>query len=161
MSDFLKNLKDAVEKGEFNSEAANKITEINELAEKKRVEANPEKTGNIHEDAVAGVNKLEDSLKKRVDEAGHKTVTEEEAKALNTEYEKKMEEFKKIDLANKQLVTLIEMEDMIIASIEDMVMYCEELENKIDKEFDKENPYFSEVYKKIEDLKSKYNSFIN
>ena len=161
MSDFLKNLKDAVEKGEFNSEAANKINEIGELAEKKYVEVNPEKTGDAVEDAKHSVNELENRVKKRIDDAGHKTISEEEAKELNTEYELKMAEFKKIDLANKQLATLIHMEDMVLASIEDMIMYCEELESKLDEEFDRENPKFSELFQKIDSLKSKYNSFIN
>ncbi|MFW6246597.1 MAG: hypothetical protein ACOC22_00275 [bacterium] len=159
--EFLKNLKKAVEEGEFNSDAANKINEINELAEKKYAEVNSKKTGKIYEDAAVGVNKLEDSLKKRVDDVGHKTVTEEEAKEVNSEYEKKMTEFKKIDLANKQLASITEMEDMILASIEDMIMYCEELEGKLEDEFDRENPKFGDLYQKIEFLKSKYNPIIN
>jgi len=154
--DFLKNLKDVVEKGEFNSEVANKINEINELTEKKL--SGFKNDGKQIKEAI---HEIEDSLKKRVVEAGHKTVTEEEVKEFNSEYEKKMTEFKKIDLANKQLATLIEMEDMVLASIEDMLMYCEELESKLDDEFDRENPKFGELYQKIESLKSKYNSFIN
>jgi len=156
MSDFLKNLKDAVEKGEFNSEAANKITEISEKAKEKL-----DGFANEGKDINETVNALEKNMKKIVDNAGHKTVTEEEAAALNTEYEKKMTEFKKIDLVNKQLATLIEMEDLVLASIEDMIMYSEELESKLEEEFDKENPKFSDLFQKIESLKLKYNSFIN
>ena len=153
MSDFLKNLKDAVEKGEFNSDAANKINEINELAEKK-LDGFKEDGKDINET----VDVIEENIKKRIEDAGHKTVSEEEAKELNSEYERKMAEFKKIDMANKQLAMLIEMEDMIVASIEDMMMYCEEVESKYDE---KENPKFEDLFQKIESLKSKYNSIIN
>ena len=156
MSDFLKNLKDAVEKGEFNSDAANKINEIGELAEKK-MDGFKEGGKDINET----VNVIEEKIKKRVDDAGHKTISEEEAKQLNTEYERKMEEFKKIDLINKQLATLIEMEDMVLASIEDMVLYCGDLESRLEKDFDRENSNFTELFEKIESVKSKYNSFIN
>lgn len=92
MSNFLDNLKKAVENGEFNSEAAKKINEINELADKKSIEQLP------HD--------LEDTLKNRVDEGGVKKVEEEEISELNTEYVKKMEYFKKEDERNKDILNI-------------------------------------------------------
>lgn len=149
-SNFLKNLKNAVDTGEFNSEAAKKIIEIDKLADEKFTETR---------DGTKYVNT--ENLDKLVDEAGVKTVTEEEAAALNSDYEKKMIEIKKQDAVNKQLATLIEVEDMVKMSIDDMLSFIDELENGFEKEFESEDPMFGELYQKIEQIKSKYNSIIN
>jgi hypothetical protein len=141
---FLENLKKAVEDGDFNSDAAKKIIEINELA-----------------DTIAPTGDAEANLEKRLKEAGVKTVTEEEAALINSEYEKKMEEVKKQDAVTKQLATLIDIEEMVKASIDDMQSYIEELEHKFEKEFTEENPMFGELYQKIDEIKSKYKSIIN
>lgn len=140
---FLENLKKAVDDGDFNSEAAKKIVEINELAD------------------VVATGDVESSLEKRLEEAGVKTVSEEEAATLNFEYERKMVEIKKQDAVTKQLATLIEIEDMVIASVDDMFSFTKELENTFEKEFQEENPMFGELHQKIEQIKSKYKSIIN
>jgi hypothetical protein len=160
-SSFLDNLKNAVDKGEFNSEAAKKIIEVSELTEIKA-------KGKTLEE-------LQESVDKRLDivlEHGVKKVSEEEATVLNSDYEKKMEEIKKQDeenkriadltnMVDKQLTTLVEIEDMVKLSIEDMLAFTEELENKFTKEFEAEDPMFGELSQKIEQIKSKYNSIIN
>lgn len=139
---FLENLKKAVDTGEFNSDAAKKIKEIAELAE--------EKIGNA--DAL---------LKKRLEDSGVRTVSEEEAVQLNSEYEMKMEDIKKRDAINKNVATLIEIEDMVKLSIEDMFSFMDELENKFSKEIEAQDPYFIDLTQQIGKIKSKYNFIIN
>lgn len=141
MGTFLENLKQDLEKGDFNSEAAKKINEIDKLADTK--------------------NNVDDLLEKRLDAAGVKTVTEEEVSSVNSDYEKKMEEIKKQDVVNKQLATLIEVEDMVKASIDDMFLYLDELEENFEKQFEEEDPMFGELSQKIEQIRSKYKSIIN
>lgn len=140
-SNFLDNLKNAVDNGEFNSEAAKRIKDIDKLANEKK-------------DA-------EKLVEKRLEEAGVKTVTEEEVVAINAEYEKQMELAKTKDIAAAQLANLIEIEDMVKASISDMLSYVDELEDKFHNEFADENPLFGELSQKIEQIQSKYNSIIN
>jgi len=141
-SNFLENLKKSVEEGDFNSEAAKKILEIDRLADEKK-------------NAFGLVGD-------RIEKTGYaESVSEEEAAAINSEYEKKMEEVKKQDAVNQQLATLIEIEDMVKASIIDMLSYAEELDDKFSKEFENEDPMFGELAQKIEQINSKYNSIIN
>lgn len=141
MENFLEKLKKDLENGEFNSEAAKRINDINKLADTK-------KDANL-------------LVEKRLEEAGIKTVGEEEVTAINSDYEKEMEKTKKQDAVNQALATLIEIEDMVKASINDMSSYIDELEHTFEKDFDSEDPTFGELYLKIEEIKSKYNSIIN
>jgi hypothetical protein len=139
MGTFLDDLKKSVETGEFNSEAAKKIIEVNKLADEKEKQ-NPFKL-----------------VIDRIEKSGFaESATEEEAIVLNSEYEKKMEEIKKQDAVNKQLATLIEIEDMVKATINDMMSFVDELEHKFEKEFDAEDPMFGELNQKIEQIKTKY-----
>ena len=151
MNDFLNNLKKAADNGEFNSDAAKKINEISELADVKL-------TGNTE----TNIEKLKESLKKRVTDTNKiNAVTEEEALELNSEYEKKMEKIKKQDAVNTQLATLIEIEDMVKASILDMFSFTDELENKFEKEFKIKDSMFNDLYLKIKEIELKYKSIIN
>lgn len=155
-SSFLENLKKSVEEGEFNSEAAKKILEIAELADRKA--------------KGMTVDELNKNVGDRVKESGlAKPVSEEEALELNSEYEKKMAEIKLIEDENKrvadlrnmidtQLKTLIEIEEMVKASFEDMHSFVDELENKFEKEFDEENPMFADLAQKIDEISNKYSS---
>jgi len=136
-SEFLKNLKNAVEAGDFNSEAAKKINEISDLAETKTAAES------------------EEALNKRLESAGMKILTDDDIN-LNTQFEEKMEKIKKQDEVNKVLATLIEIEDMVKASIDDMLSHVNEIENKFDKEFEIENPIFGDLSLKIEEIKNKY-----
>jgi len=150
MSDFLENLKKAADEGEFNSEAAKKILEINELADKKIGEATP-----------ADLERIQESLEKRQGEELVAPVSEEKVLEVNTEYEKKMAQLKKLDAVNAQLAILIEIEDMVKLSIEDMFGFTDELEAKFEKEFETEDPMFGDLSQKIEEIKSKFKSIIN
>lgn len=154
MSQFLENLKKAADTGEFNSEAAKKILEINELADAK-----------IGKGTSEDLERLKESLEKRIGDIGdgkkRRVLTEEEILDANSQYEKKMEQIKRFDMVNAQLATLIEIEDMVKASIIDMFSFTEELESKFEKEFEAEDPLFGELSQKITDITSKYSSIIN
>ena len=151
MNDFLNNLKKAADSREFNSDAAKKINEISELADIKL-------TGNTE----TNIEKLKESLKKRITDTNKtNAVTEEEALELNSKYEKKMEKIKKQDAVNTQLATLIEIEDMVKASILDMFSFTDELENKFEKEFKIKDSMFNDLYQKIKKIELKYKSIIN
>ena len=150
MSDFLENLKKVADDGEFNSEAAKKILEINELADKKIGEGTP-----------ADIEKIKESLEKHYESSVVEPVSEEKVTEVNTEYETKMAQLKKLDAINKQIAMLIEIEDMVKLSIQDMFSFTDELEAKFVKEFEIEDPMFGDLSQKIEEIKSKYKSIIN
>jgi len=152
-SSFLENLKKSVDNGEFNSEAAKKIIEIDKLADEKK-------------------NAL-DLVQDRLEKSGYaKSVTEEEVTALNSQYEIEMEAIKKKDEENKKIAemhniadnslrTLLEIEDMVNASIIDMFSYVDELNSKFGNEFKNENLIFGELSQKLKQIQSKYSSIIN
>ena len=140
-SDFLKNLQKTVETGEFNSEAAKKISEINKLIDT-----------NTYDNRA-----LDKAFEAAEREGAIQTVTEEEAAALNGVYEEKMANIKKQDVINAQIAVLVDIEDMVKASIEDMFTFTDELELKFMEEFESEDPMFGELYQKIKNLKSQYN----
>lgn len=142
MSTFLDNLKKAVDTGEFNSEAAKKINDIDKLADEKK--------------------NASDLVSDRLEKAGYAApVSEEEALELNSKYEKEMARLKEIDQANGILATLIDMDDMIKASVVDVLDYLDEIDERLSVEFEKENPNFGELNQKIEHLRNKYKSIIN
>lgn len=134
MSKFLDDLKNSVESGEFNSEAAKKIIEVDKLA-----------------DSVSGTKAL-DELKEKV---GVKSVTDEEVGTLNSTYEKKMNDINKQDSANKQLAMLIDIENMVKMSIGDLMTYIAQIETEMKKELN-EDPFFHELFLKIEEIKNHY-----
>jgi hypothetical protein len=153
MGTFLDDLKNSVDKGEFNSEAAKKIIEINKLADTKVPVGGFKSEEDLKE--------LQSSIDKRVQEAGVKSVSEEEALKLNSEYEKKMAEIKKRDLINQQVVTLVDIEDLVKLSVQDMFSFITELEEKFKKELEEKKPSFKNLADKIEELKNKYSTIIN
>jgi len=117
MSEFLKKLQDAVENEVFNSDAAQRINKIDELADQK---------------TVAG---SQSDLDKRLEAAGVKNVSPEEAVALNSQYEEQMAKIKERDGVNAQLATLIEIDDIIKLSIIDLFEFIEGLEEKFAEKF--------------------------
>ena len=151
MSDFLENLKKAADEGEFNSEAAKKILEVHDLADAKLKGKN----------VVEELEKIQESLVKRQEELVVEPMTEEQILEVNSEYEIKMAQLKKLDAVNAQLAILIEIEDMVKLSIEDMFGFTDELEAKFEKEFETEDPMFGDLSQKIEEIKSKFKSIIN
>jgi hypothetical protein len=156
MGDFLKNLKDAVENEEFNSEAAQRINKISELADDKTLEGSQE------------------DIDKRLEAAGVKNVTAEEAVAISSQYEEKMAKIKERDGVNAQLATLIEIDDMVKLSIGDMFEFIEGLEEKFaekfkdvdlekaqeDKEFPVENKEYYELKGQIALIRNRFDSLL-
>jgi hypothetical protein len=150
-SNFLENLKNAVETGEFNSEAAKKINEIDKLADT----INPK-------DVEEKIKKIEPV-----------PVSEEEAAMVNSDYEKKMAEIEKenaankqkadmIDMVDKQLATLIEIEEMVRLSVDDMMGFIDELEDRFPEEItETPHPLFAGLSNKIDEIKSRYSNFLD
>lgn len=151
MSEFLENLKNAADNGEFNSDAAKKILEISELADKKMQGKDPE----------AEVEKLKESLEQRQEEEVVEAVSEEKAIEANSEYEKKMAQFKKQDMVNNQLAMLMEIEEMVVLTIRDMLNHVNEIETRFEKEIEGKDPMFDDLSQKIDLIKSTYKSIIN
>ena len=141
MSDFLDNLKNSLDKGEFNSEAAKKILDVDKRAENAK--------GLSEEDQK----KLKELIAKEA-------VSPEEAAKHNTEYEAKMKALKEIDGVNAQLANLIDMEDMIEASIKDMMGFINELEDKFSKQIEEKNPIYDQLRLKIEAIKLRYSVIV-
>jgi hypothetical protein len=139
MSDFLNSLKKAVETGEFNSDPAKKINQIVELAATKT-------------DYEAVVKSVESLMAKDV--AKIAPLNEEE---MNNA---KMENIKKIDIATSELNLLIEIEDMVKESIQDIISFCIDCENKYDNEFYAENPIYRDLYLKCAEIKLKYEDLL-
>jgi hypothetical protein len=131
-SPFLENLKNAVDKGDFNSEAAKKIKAVDELADTK----------------IDSKEKIDERLKV----AGIKIVTEEEAEVINADYEVKMQEIKQKDLVLKQIRILQEIDETIKLSVGDLKDFIQTLEES----FDKKNPLHAELFIEIEKMKNIY-----
>lgn len=157
-SSFLDNLKNAVEKGEFNSEAAKKIIEIDKLADDKARE-------------IKGKPFIEKHAHERLEELGA-NISDEEVAAIDSQYEEKMAAIKKedeenkkranlINIAHKQLDTLMEIEEYVTADIADMMSFVDELKKRFAKEFEVEDSIFGALSIKIEEIQSKYKSIIN
>lgn len=149
MSDFLKNLQNAVEKGEFNSDAAKKINEISELANKKMEGITSDE----------GVKTLEDKINKRLEESGIKTVSQEEAELFNKEYDEKMNKIMEEDIINSQLAILIDIENGVEASILDMMEFISETEERFadDIETKEMSEPLKALMEKITKIKNKFN----
>jgi hypothetical protein len=150
MNPYLESLKKAVDTGDFNSEAAKKIIQIDKNADNAKGLSLTEE-----EKAELAKKRLDGTLKENT------VVTEEEVLKLNSEYDKKMADVKKEDAVNLQLATLTDIEDMVVASVNDMVSFIKELEDKFKKEFDENDPFFEKLKTKITQTKLKYISFIN
>ena len=140
MSKFLEDLKKAADKGEFNSEAAKKINEVHEAAEKKAGSMDTEE--------------LESSLKKRMEETPVEPVPEDKMEELNSEYEKKMAEIKEVDAANNQLAILIEIEDMVKATINDMLEHVKSLKTNLGDKLNTD--LYADIKKKIDEIETQY-----
>lgn len=76
MENFLDNLKESLETGNFNSEAAKKINAVDDLAD----DVKREKT----------IDEMEDSIMDKATEGGVKTVDSEDIGKIQSEYEEKM-----------------------------------------------------------------------
>lgn len=154
MSEFLKKLKDAVENEDFNSEAARRINEINELAETKFRKSSE---GNSYVDTPHL-----DELKKKTEETPVEPVPEDKMGELNSEYEKQMAETKKIDTINSQFANLMQMDEMVRLSIGDLMGHIEVVETKFITQFDENDvDKLKELKAKISEIKEFYGKLSN
>jgi hypothetical protein len=135
-SPFLENLKKSVETGEFNSDAAKKIIEL---------------------DKLAGTKDSVDAIASALEKGGVKTVSEGEAAEINSDYEKNMQLIREKDLALQQLAMLKDIEETVRLSVYDMRDFLKTLEET----FDRNNAVNGELYAEIDQIKNKYNSIIN
>jgi hypothetical protein len=142
MGSFLDNLKKDLDTGEFNSEAAKKIIEIDKLAETKTAAES------------------EEALNKRLEVVGVKVLKEEDVETLNSEYEEKMAKIKKTDDAYKQLADLADKEEQIMTAITDMITLANELKDEFAAEFEAKDPAFSDLLAKINHINMKYNNSV-
>lgn len=141
-SSFLENLKNSVETGEFNSDAAKKITTISEKSAE--IEKNGLSDGTLLE-------KVDD----RINKAGIKTVAEEEAALANSMYEEAMFKIREEEAAMKIIATLTDIEFAVVETISDMFGYI----GAIEKSFKKENKVNNGLYNMIDSIKAKYIQF--
>ena len=157
-SNFLEELKKAADGEEFNSEAAKKITDITKLAEEKFQTLGQNGITTDGSDLAKHVNKNIEEDKKTWEaaNANRKVPTPEEVKEFNTEYDLKMAEFKKRDLINKQLAILIDIEEAVKLTIDDMFGYIVDIEDDFGVELKGDNQIFKELNDKIVELKTKY-----
>jgi hypothetical protein len=137
LSPFLENLKKSVDTGEFNSEAAKKIIEVDKLAD------NP-----------ATSNALWNAYEKANENGEIKKITEEEAAEIKSDYEKKMQLIKEKDLALQQIAILKDIDETVMLSIYDMRDFIKTLEDT----FDKTKEVNSELFVEVERVKTKYSS---
>jgi len=134
-SSFLEGLKKSVDTGEFNSEAAKKIIEVNKLAENANVE----------------------NLADRLEKAGIKSVSEGEVAEINSDYEEKMQLIKEKDLALHQIAILKEIDETLMLSLYDMKDFIKTIEDN----FDKAKVVNGELFDEVKKIKNKYSSIIN
>jgi hypothetical protein len=137
MSDFLDNLKKSVDTGDFNSEAAKKITSIVDFSDEKMRKNT--------------INEISNSLDAR--NVSSKTVSSEEAKSANTEYEIKMGRIKQYDRLLGTIAELNEIDRIVSESIDDMKWHITNLEEV----FDMHDPINELLAKTINEVKIKYN----
>lgn len=140
---FLENLKNAVDNGEFNSEVAKKINTIDEAANNAK--------GLTYEEHGKNAEKL---LKAQA-------VTSEEVAELNSSYEQQMKKIKEIDVMNRQLAMLIDIEETVELSINDMINHVDVIMETFEKEQEENNVIFEPLFAKVEEIRKKYSTFIN
>jgi len=133
-SKFLDGLKTALDKGEFNSEAAAHLTEIHRAAE----------NVNARE---AGANQA-----KNIEANPAKPVSENEAKEKNEMYENKISKLKELDGINRALVVLINLE----ADVEEAKTILEDEISSLTGEFIKDKPQYDELKEKVASIKKHF-----
>lgn len=152
-SDFLKNLKNAVENGEFNSDAAKKINEIDKIADK--VEKTLKNEGKNLEEV------LDEKINKRITDSGFKTVGENEIGEFNDQYENEMNKIKLIDMTSKSLANIIDMDEMITESVKDLLEHIKEVEVLFENKLSGNENELKMFFEQIKQIKEKYTLIIN
>jgi len=136
MSEFLDQLKQSVDNGVFNSDAAKKINEVDALADKK---------------LAAGLDNLE---MVKATAANPVPASQDEVEKANLEYQNAMELIIERDKLLNIIATLIDIDYQVNESIRDMNEYVEETAARLDIA----NPKHSEVFETINKIREKYKS---
>ncbi len=146
-SNFLDNLKNAVENGEFNSETAKKINEIHNVAEKKLKDANGD------------ISKIENDLKEKAKSLSGETkiLNKEEIEKAQIEYNARMKVLADEEKRNAIIASLIDENDHIIDHVIDLYS----LIHKTERYYDEKNEKNKELFEKMKEFKEKYKSIVN
>jgi len=147
MSKFLEELKKAVETGKINSEAANKINEIDKLAETKSI--NLDKTPESIEKGLGELKSIKPT----------DPISQDEFEESRKRYEENMIFIKQEDYINSSLKGLMKTENLIYDNIGNLFVHIENIE-KNTKDFSKIEGY-DKLFKYIGELKKSFNKFIN
>ena len=139
MSNFLDNLKKSVDEGTFNSEAANKLKEIDVLAD------------GLSETKTS--EELEKSIEEKIIAGGVKTLVDgDEVAKLNSEYEEKMKERAKEEIRLATIVTLKNDDYDVSRAIGEL----KEFIGKQHATYSREDEENADLYEYIDKLVEKY-----
>jgi uncharacterized coiled-coil protein SlyX len=142
-SEFINNLKKAVEEGDFNSDAAKKINEIDK-------EANKIKKNKSKED-------IEKSINNKIKDSGTKAVDKDNIAELNSKYEKEMQNRAKEEKIYATIATLENLEYSIDKAFDELKKFIIQQKAK----YDSNDESCKNLYEKMDKLMNKYNIKIN
>jgi len=138
-SEFINNLKRAVEEGDFNSDAAKKINEIDK-------EANNIKKNKSKDD-------IEKSINNRIKDSNAKTVDKDKIAELNSKYENEMQNRAKEEKIYATIATLDNLEYAIDKAFDELKSFIIQQKTK----YDSNDESCKELYEKMDKLINKYN----
>lgn len=139
MSNFLDDLKKSVEEGEFNSEAAKKINEVDAKADEVLEEKSTEQ--------------IEQSVIDTAISGGVKTIDGADFARLQSEYEEKMKERAKEEILLATVVTLINEDE----ELEEKLYSLGTFVNKLREEHPlSENEGVAALHAKMDEVEEKY-----
>lgn len=136
--DFLKTLKDSLDNGEFNSDAAKKINDITKKADEM-----------VKSKSVEEINK---SIKEKTSTVGVKNIDKDQLEDLNSQYEEKMSERAKEEVILATFATLENLErvaDETISNINKLI-------GDIKQDYNESEEKSKLLFEKINDLQNKY-----
>lgn len=140
MTKFLDDLKNALDNGEFNSKAAEKINVLVQMA-----------------DSKTDLNELKENYEERykLDSSKIEDISEFEMVEKKTEYEIKMKELKEIDIINSEIALLMDIEYMVQQTIDDMLNHINEIKTKHSENLEA-NTKYTQLANEIKRIEDKY-----
>lgn len=140
MTKFLDDLKNALDNGEFNSKAAEKINVLVQMA-----------------DSKTDLNELKENYEERykLDSSKIEDISEFEMVEKKTEYEIKMKELKEIDMINSEIALLMDIEYMVQQTIDDMLNHINEIKTKYSENLEA-NTKYTQLANEIKRIEDKY-----
>lgn len=139
MGNFLTQLQDSLENGKFNSEIANKINSLSEAADDKLAEL--------------GVDGIIKSISDKVDSEENHVITQEDVDAAQKANDAFLAKNLKLDLMNKRIAEIMQMEHLIDDSINDILTHVDEV-----KEFYMNDDAFKPLLDTLNNVIKKYSS---